>query len=515
MLLIDYFDKAAALFPERAYVVEGDLSRTYEQARLASHRIAAALAAAGVAEGARAAVYCQNGIVAAECLLGIVRRGCIWVSANVRNPVDDTVHVLGTTETEALFYSRAYAQDVASIRARCPSVRLAVCVDGDDQDAISLDAFIAGRPDAFDAADRTPDDVVTLFNSGGTTGAPKGVMMTNNAWSSLVATIFTQNNHPAPVHLVAAPMTHAAGGFILVLASMGATNVMLPGFEPTAVMEAIQTHRVTHLFLPPTAIYRMLTHPDVRKYDYSSLRYFTYAGAPMSPDKVKEAIAVFGPVMGTGFGQTEAGLNVTWFSPEDHMAVIASGDDSRLLSCGRVSPFVRVEIMNENGELLPRGDVGEIVVRGGQIMKGYWNNPDETRRACAFGWHHTGDVGYLDAEGWLFLVDRKRDMIISGGFNVFPAEVEKVVVAHPAIQDCIVVGAPDPDWGEIVTAVVQLRDGAVFDADDLRDFCRSRLGGVKTPKKFEIWEELPRSPVGKLLRRKVREHYWKDRARAI
>ena len=515
MRLIDFFDKGVDLVPDRDFLIDDNGSRTYREVQLASNLLASGLRRRGINAGARAAVYSHNTSVAFESLIGVIRAGCIWVSANVRNSIDDTIYILNNTSAEVLFYSSKYEDDVRSIQRSCPSIKLFICIDAEVSGHLSLKSLVDAASPIVEECDRGRDDIATLFSSGGTTGTPKGIMMTNLGWATLVATIRSQLYHEAPVHLVVAPMTHAAGGFMLAMAPMGTTNVILPEFNPLRVMEAIQRYRVTHLFLPPTAIYRLLSHPDVRKYDYSSLRYFTYSAAPMAPEKVKEAISVFGPVMTTGFGQTEAGLNVTFFSPQEHMEALASGNEARLLSCGRASMFARVEIMNNEGVLLQPGQVGEIVVRSDQLMLGYWNNDEETRKARAFGWHHTGDLGYKDADGWVFLVDRKRDLIISGGFNVFPAEVEKVIMSHPAIQDCVVVGSPDPDWGEAVTAVVQLKDGATATNGELRDFCRARLGGVKAPKKFETWPELPRSPVGKLLRRKVREHFWQDRPRSI
>ncbi|MGH8229946.1 MAG: AMP-binding enzyme, partial [Steroidobacteraceae bacterium] len=256
-------------------------------------------------------------------------------------------------------------------------------------------------------------------------------------------------------------------------------------------------------------------HPDVRQHDYSSLRYFNYASAPMALEKVKEAMDVFGPVMMTGFGQTELGPNTTFFSPEDHRAVLAAGDDRRLTSVGRPTLFARVEVMDESGALLGPETPGEIVVRTSAIMKGYYKNPEETARACAHGWHHTGDIGFKDRDGWVFLVDRKRDMLISGGFNMFPSEIEKAVVAHPAVQDCAVVGVPDADWGEAVKAVVELKPGSSVADGELAAFCRSRLASYKVPKSFEIWPELPRSAAGKVLRRKVRERFWQGNTRNI
>jgi acyl-CoA synthetase (AMP-forming)/AMP-acid ligase II len=310
-------------------------------------------------------------------------------------------------------------------------------------------------------------------------------------------------------------MTHAAGGSALAYAAMGMTNVMLPGFDPQLVMEAIERHRVTHLFLPPTAIYRLLAHPDVRRRDYSSLRFFQCSSAPMSIVKLKEAVEVFGPVMINGFGQTETGLNGTVFPPAEIAAAVASGDDRRLGSVGRAGPLFRVEIMDDEGRLLPPETPGEIVMQSYQLFAGYYRNEAETLASRAGGWHHTGDIGMKDADGYLYVVDRKKDMIISGGFNVYPAEVERVVADHPAVQDCAVVGAPHEEWGELVTAVVELKAGRQATSAEIIAFCRERLSGVKTPKAVQFVAELPRSPVGKVLRRKVREPFWAGRERSI
>ena len=515
MRIIDFFDKGVALDPSRAFLVEGEDVRTYGQVQAFSHRVANAFARDGVKPGTKAAVYSHNAARAFECVVGLLRAGCVWVPVNVRNTVADTVYVLNNTDTEVLFYAEPFKAAVAEILAACPKIRATVCIEARDGEVRSLDDFVDGCGEVSAEVPQGRDEVVTLFSSGGTTGAPKGVMMTNLSWEIMVASARFTSWLDRPVHLVAAPMTHAAGGSALVMAPMGATNILLPGFDPEAVMQAIEKHRVTHLFLPPTAIYRLLSHPDVRKYDYSSLHRFTYASAPMAPEKVKEAMEVFGPVMASGFGQTETGLNATFFGPEDHLAILASGEERRFSSVGRETVFTRVEIMDDDGNLLPPETNGEIVMRGDQLMAGYYNNPEETVRAKAFGWQHSGDIGFKDAEGWVFLIDRKRDMIISGGFNVFPAEVEKTVIAHPSVQDCAVVGVPDDQWGELVTAVIELKDGATFDEADIIAFCRGRLSGVSAPKAVHVWPELPRSPVGKVLRRKVREPFWAGKGRAI
>jgi acyl-CoA synthetase (AMP-forming)/AMP-acid ligase II len=510
MRLMDHFDKAAERWPQRDFLVDTQGARSYADVQAQSVRIARAIQAAGVAPGSRVAVYAANGARPFECVLGALRAGCVWVPVSSRNHVDDTVHSLNQARTSLLFHGAEYGEAVASLRDRCPALAHTLALD----DSFEPWLEAAGTAPVSEVPQR-PEDLATLFSSGGTTGRPKGVMMSHAAWNAMVAGTLLLQPHPRPVHLVAAPMTHAAGGSALAMLPMGATHVLLPGFEAEAVMQAIERHRVTHLFLPPTAIYKLLAHPDVRKYDYSSLRYFNYASAPMAPDRVEEAISVFGPVMMTAFGQTETGLNVTCFPSEEHARALAEGRRERFLSCGKASPLFCVAIMDEEGRLLPACERGEVVVRGASLMSGYLDDAAETARASAGGWHHTGDLGYLDEEGWLYLVDRKRDLIVSGGFNVFPSEIERVLHALPGVQDCAVIGVPDPLWGEAVKAVVEMRQGAPFDEAALRALCRERLASHQVPKSFEACEQLPRSPVGKVLKRALRERYWAGQERRI
>jgi acyl-CoA synthetase (AMP-forming)/AMP-acid ligase II len=319
-----------------------------------------------------------------------------------------------------------------------------------------------------------------------------------------------------PVHLVVAPLTHAAGVTHWAFLSRGVTNVLAPSADARIVLEAIERHRASFLFLPPTVIYMLLAHPDLRRFDYSSLRYFIYGAAPMSVAKLKEAVAAFGLVMAQVYGQTEALMMMTFLSPEDHREILENPALShRIASAGREGPFARVEIVGDDGRVLPAGERGEVVMQSELILKHYYRNPQATAEVSIDGWHHSADVGYKDEDGFVYIVDRKRDMIISGGFNLFPNEIEQVATAHPAVRDCVIVGVPDEKWGESVLAAVEVKPGAEFDGEDFIQFCKSRLGSLKAPKRVEVWEALPRSTVGKTLRRVVRDKYWEGRDRKI
>ena len=259
----------------------------------------------------------------------------------------------------------------------------------------------------------------------------------------------------------------------------------------------------------------MLADLRIRGFDYSSLKYFIYAAAPMSEEKLKLAIDVFGPVMAQTFGQAESPMICCFLSPTDHLVVGDSKKERRLLSCGRSSVFTQVEIMDDDGNILEAEAKGEIVVRGNLVTLGYNKNPEATAKIRQFGWHHTGDVGFKDQDGYVYIVDRKHDLIISGGFNLYPNEIEQVIWSHPAVQDCAVVGVPDDRWGEAVKAIIQLKPGADTSKEDLMTFCREKLGGLKCPKSIEIWPELPRSPVGKVLKKNIRDKFWVGRNRNV
>jgi acyl-CoA synthetase (AMP-forming)/AMP-acid ligase II len=511
MRLIDYFDRGADRFPQRDCLHDGTRGWTYEHVRATTQRVANGLLATGLAAGDKVAVYSPNHAMAYAALLGIERAGLIWAPVNARNALEENLFILDNSDVSFLFYHSSFEQFLPRIRKACPRIKRFVCLDRAEFETWL--APNAGKaPDLGDA----PDDVAILISSGGTTGRPKGVEITNRVIETMNSIFWAcMPFESSPVHLMVAPMTHAAGVCSFPMLPFGGTNIFMGTADPGAILAAIEKHRVTHIYMPPTLIYILLAHSDVRKYDYSSLRNLVYASSPMSVDKLVEAIEVFGPVLTQTYGQAEACMICTFFSPEEHVAALESNKRHRLASCGKAAPLMRVEVMDDEGNILPRGQRGEIVVRGGLVMKGYYKNPQATAEASTFGWHHTGDIGVIDEDGFVYVVDRKKDMIISGGFNVFPSEVEQVLWSHPAVQDCAVIGVPDDKWGEAVKAVVELKPGAAATADELIALAKDKLGGVKAPKSVDFIAQLPRSPVGKVLKKTLREPYWSGRERKI
>ena len=519
MAIIDFFDRGWRINPNAAAYIQDERTFTFNEVGERSCRIANALLAAGFAKETKGAVWANNDVDAWTCTLGLWRANMCWLPVGARNPAEENRYILDAFDCEVLFFQKYYASVIAELRPKLPKVKLWICVDADLPDAPSLASWIDDQPWTSPNVAYGMDDVIMLSPTGGTTGVPKGVMNTHRSAQTFCAHFMISTAYAAgekPVNLAAAPMTHTAGVLALPCTARGGTVVVVTKPDPAILLAAIPKYKVTEFFLPPTVIYRLLDIPDLnKKVDLSSLKYFLYGAAPMSVEKLKQAIAVFGPVMMGGYGQTEAPASISFLSPGEHFVDGKVASDERLSSVGRPSPLVRVEIMNDVNEILKGGETGEICVRGDLVMKGYYKAPDKTAEAIVEGWLHTGDIGHVDGEGYLHITDRKKDMIITGGFNVYPSEVEQALWGHAAVRDCAVIGVPDDKWGEAVKAVVELNAGQSVTAEELISLCKEKLGSVKAPKTVDFVVALPRSPVGKVLKKDLRQQYWQIRERKI
>ncbi|WIX81897.1 long-chain fatty acid--CoA ligase [Amycolatopsis carbonis] len=509
MRLIDYLDKGASLGPSAPCLTYGGpakdgVSLSYGEVQELSWRVARALARSGVRPGDKVAILSGNDPVAFGCVFGISRAGAVWCPVNPRNEAAENRELLDLFDCTCLLVQSSFAPLVSRIVADLPAVKTVVCLDGPMPGAVSLPEWLGGLEAApFEVA--PPDDVALLVGTGGTTGRPKGVMLTGHNVETMSAlTLMSYPFSPRPRYLALAPLTHAAGVLCFPVLMLGGEIVVMPKPDLGEFLALVQRHRITHTFLPPTLIYLLLDHPGLSTTDFSSLDCLWYGAAPMSAARLEEAITRIGPVLGQLFGQSEAPMMISTLAPAEHFHADGSLARERFTSAGRPTPLTRVAIMSDNGSLLPPGARGEIVVRGPLVMPGYYKNPAATEDVSRYGWHHTGDIGYLDDEGYLHIVDRAKDMIITGGFNVYSAEVEQALMTHPAVQDCAVVGLPHEKWGEQVTAVVQLHSGRSASEDELRAVVKELLGSVKTPKVVQIWPDLPRSKVGKVLKTDVK-----------
>ncbi len=526
MRLTEFLDKGVSLGAEAPCLTAAGRTLTYGDVQRLSWRVARALDRASVGPGDKVAILSGNDPVAFGCVFGISRAGAVWCPVNPRNEAAENRDLLDLFDCRCLIFQASFAALVAKIVPGLPSLRVLVCLDGDGvladavPGAVPFDDWIgpeAAEPyqaEPYQAAP-CPDDLVMLVGTGGTTGRPKGVMLTGHNIETMSAlTLMSYPFSPRPRYLALAPLTHAAGVLCFPVLTLGGEIVIMSSPDLSLFLALVERHRITHTFLPPTLIYMLLDHHDLPTTDLTSLQCLWYGAAPMSASRLEEALTAIGPVMGQLFGQSEAPMMISTLAPAEHFRSDGSVAVERLSSAGRPTPLTTVAIMDDAGVLLGPGSGsgpgpgpgqrGEIVVRGPLVMAGYYKNPAATAEASLYGWHHTGDIGYLDADGYLYIVDRAKDMIITGGFNVYSAEVEQVILAHPAVQDCAVIGLPDEKWGERVTAVLQLRPGQAVTADEIRSYVKERLGSVKAPKQVEVWPDLPRSKVGKVLKTDVK-----------
>ncbi|HEX4092331.1 MAG TPA: AMP-binding protein [Trebonia sp.] len=522
MRLVDFLDKGASVHPiDAPCLTMAGQARSYAEVQRLSWSVGRALARSGIGPGDKVAVLSGNDPVAFSSVFGISRAGAVWCPVNPRNEAAENRELLALLDCRCLIFAAAFAPLVAKIAPELPALTTLVCLDGDTNDtdtndtdtndtdtsvpgAVGFADWLAGLDDGPWQADPV-DDVVMIAGTGGTTGKPKGVMLTGRNIETMAAlTLISYPFEGSPVYLAFAPLTHAAGVLCFPIMALGGEIVIMAHADLPEFLALIARHRVTHTYLPPTVIYSLLDHPALASADLTSLQCLWYGAAPMSAVRLEQAIGAFGPVLGQLFGQTEAPMFIAALPPSDHLRADGTLATERFTSAGRPTPLTTVAIMDEAGRLLPPGERGEIVVRGPLVMAGYYQNPAATAEASRYGWHHTGDVGYLDAGGYLYIVDRLKDMIITGGFNVYSAEVEQAVLAHPAVLDCAVVGLPDDKWGERVTAIIQPLAGRDVTADEIRAWVKDRLGSVKSPKQVEIWPDLPRSRVGKILKAEVK-----------
>jgi acyl-CoA synthetase (AMP-forming)/AMP-acid ligase II len=521
MRAIDYFDKGAEAVPDRIAIIDGARRFSYRETQAASKRIASAMRASGLQDEDRVAIFSPNDGRILLCMLGLMRAGGVWVPLNHRNALDANVQYLNYSATSWLFYHSSFQEQVLQIKQQAPCVRHCICIDAENDGDPSLEEFMKRGNDneEFDWGDPRGnlERLAGLVPTGGTTGPAKGVMVTSVSWATMTETAnqCLRCDGIDPVCLSAAPLSHAAGVVAFAMFSLGATNLVLPAFDALAVLENIPKHRVTHMFLPPTALYALLAHPRAGEFDYSSLRRMLIVAAPVSPDKLKQAVELFGPCVCQSYGQTEAPMYMTWLDPATLAAAAAGNHPERLRSCGRPTLAVRLAIMDDDGKLLLPGQAGEIVARGALVSAGYYNLPEATAEIRTHGWHHTGDIGYRDEDSFFYIVDRKKDMIITGGFNVFCGEVEACVMELPQVRDCAVIGVPDGKWGEAVKAIVVLRPGESLTGEAIIAHCKARLGGVKAPKSVDFATEIPKTPAAKTDKKALRQPYWAGVERSV
>lgn len=492
--------------PDRELTIYGDRVRTVRESVDQVARLAAVLTDLGVDPGERFAILSLNSDRYHEALLAAAWSGAVIVPLNIRWAVPENSFALRDAGARVLLVDDAFAAMVPRLRDECGALTAVVHIgDGPTPGGcLRLEDLLAAHEPAPDAG-AGGQDLFGIFYTGGTTGAPKGVMLSHdNLMVNGMASLTTHRLIGRGRLLHAAPMFHLADVAAWNFGQLvGATHVIVPMFEPTSVCRAVEQHDVTDTLLVPTMIQMLADHPETGEHDLGGVRRIMYGASPMSEAVLERAMKVFtGADFTQAYGMTELSPVATLLLPDEHH------DPVLRRSAGRAVAELEVRIVDAFDVEVPRGDVGEVVVRGDSVMQGYWNRDEETATALRGGWMHTGDGAYMDDRGYVFIVDRVKDMIVTGGENVYSVEVENVVAQHPAVAACAVIGVPDDAFGERVHAVVVLHPGASLTSDELTDFCREHIANYKLPRTTEVVEALPVSGAGKILKRELRARHW-------
>jgi long-chain acyl-CoA synthetase len=519
MNLVQILDRAVRYFPDRTACVAGAMRLTYGELQGRVQRLANALQECGVRPGDRVAVLSTNSLPYLEMYYATAALGALIVPLNFRLAPPELAYILHDSESTVLLVGEGYEALCAEtlVRLSTTPVTIATAATAPAPMRRYTDLLAQASPD-FTPVAVDEDRLAGLFYTSGTTGNPKGVMLSHrNLVSNAYHILGALQEEEGEVYLHCCPMFHLADGPTSHrITWLGGTHVIVPGFEPEAVLDAIQREHVTSMLLVPTMINFLVHHPTVGAYDLSSLRRVAYGASPMPVELLRRAAQVFGCPLIQLYGLTETSPLLTMMHPR-YLAF--AGDQTkvqRLASCGRAVPGVEVRVVNERGEDVQPGEVGEIIARGPNVTQGYWHKPEETAAAFRNGWFYTGDLGTVDGEQFIFIVDRKKDMIITGGENVFSTEVENVLYQHPAVLEAAVIGVPDAQWGEAVLALVVLRPGETATAAALIAHCRERIAHYKCPRQVELRSEpLPKSGSGKILKAVLREPYWQGYTRRV
>jgi len=512
----DFLNIANAICPERAMMVFDGTKRSFSEVSDRVNRLGNALIRLGIKKGDRIGVLQVNCPEYIEAYFAAARLGAVLVPLNFRAKAKELSFMIANAEAGVLFLGERYLSMVNGMLPELPSVKECILMDGQADGKLSCEDLIRDGASDEVVTEIDDNDMTILMYTAGTTGRPKGVPLTHNGFVSYIL----ENVEPANPdieerNLLTVPLYHVAGCQAMMAAVYGGrTLILMRQFEVKEWMRTVQEERVTRAMLVPTMLKWIIDDPEFKGYDLSPLRVITYGAAPMPFEVIKKAIAEMPWVKFiNAFGQTETASTITALGPEDHVIEGTEEEREKKLrrltsSIGRPLPDVEIRIVDKEGRVLEAQEVGEIQARGPRIMTGYWKDDEKTSQALTKdGWLRTGDVGWFDEEGYIYLSGRGDDMIIRGGENISPEEVEDVLHSHPEIDEAAVIGVPDPDWGQEPMAVVVLKKGASIDADGIMEHCRAHLAGFKRPRSVVFVDELPRNPMGKVLKKDLRKRY--------
>ena len=512
--------KSARTFPNNTAVIHGGLKLSYVQFNARVNRLANALTELGIKKGDNVAILQYNCSQTLESLFACFKAGCGAVPINFRLHPNEYAFIINHSESVALIHSQEFYEPILAIRDRISNTKYLIGLDQSEGEILDYEYLLEHASPHFTDVATEPDELAWLFYTSGTTGNPKGAMLTHRNLLSMTMNFYADiapGFGPSDVILHAAPLSHGSGLYALPNIGKAAGNVIpeSKSFDPEEIFKLINKYRVTNMFVAPTMLKIMVNSPYAGKYDHSSLKSLIYGGAPMLVEDLVEAIDKIGPCLVQLYGQAESPMTITYLPNWEHVKEDSSEKMKHLASAGFARTDVELKIFDSDDNELSSGEIGEIVTRSDLVMKGYWHNPNATMQTLRNGWLHTGDMGYTDENGYLYIMDRTKDMIISGGENIYPREIEEVIIRHPAVREVAVIGVPDSKWGEAVKAVVSLAPGKTVTEEDLIIYCQNNIASYKKPKSVDFVTELPKNNYGKILKRELRESYWRERQRKI
>ncbi len=516
----ELYDRAVLHGGDLVALSHGERRVTYGELGDQAARLVGAFSSLGIGHGDRVAFLMANCVEYVACEYAVAKVGAVRVPLAVLLGNDDHVYMMNLARCSVVVYHRRFASRIAAMEPLLDMVEHFICVGGEDDELapghLGLEELLATNEPVHVSPSVDPEEIAGIYFTGGTTGRPKGVMLSHRAWFH---TYWMETLDfaiaPREGFVFATPMTHAGGCLILPVLLRQGRCIVLDHFEPQLLLETIERERATATLLVPTMIYALLDLDSRDGYDYTSLRNILYGAAAIAPDRLKQALGVFGPILTQFFGQTEAPMALAALQREDHVIVDPRRELAVLTSAGRPTFATQIRLVDDDGVEVAPGQAGEVVARAPNMMSGYLDNPEATAAAIRDGWLFTVDIARRDEEGYYTIVDRKKDMIVSGGFNIFPREVEDALFEHRAVKQAAVIGVPHEKWGEEVKAVVVLREGSTVSAQDLIDFVKAAKGSLMAPKSVDFVSEIPLTNLGKVDKKAIRASYWDGRSRNV
>jgi len=513
------FTKTARSFPENLAIIFGDDEWTYQQANERINRLANGLKGLGMEKGSNVAILLHNCPEFLEALYACFKAGLGAVPINFRLHPKECSFIIDNSEALAVILGDDFRDSLYALKEEMPRVNHYLCIAESLPGMLPYESLLKDQSPIFQDEQVERDHLAWIFYTSGTTGRPKGAMLTHHNLMVMTMNFFADlcPLGPEDAILHAAPLSHGSGLYSLPNVAKGASNVILRSktFDPRIVFETLQRRKVTNIFMAPAMIKRLISSPEIDRYDLSSLKCIHYGGAPIYVEDLKLSVRKLGQMFVQLFGQAEAPMTISYLRKEEHLLEGTEEQMKRLTSAGIPRTDVEVKIVDDQDRDLAPGRMGEIVVRGEVVMKGYWRNPTATAETLRGGWLHTGDLGIMDEKGYVYILDRAKDMIISGGENIYSREIEDVILRHPAVHEVAVIGVPDEKWGESVKAFVALQEGQKTTEEEIINFCKDHLASYKKPKSVEFIQAIPKNPYGKVLKRELRERYWTGEARRV